>query len=125
MFTSEARAFHRGASFTLHSEVGSWLYLKRYTRLKRTARDKYSSLVRKAVNYRPKKFYNIGPCAQCSNILYVRNLTSVCNKLEHLSLASFQVSLMFVIKARAYPRMCRLSSAPSTVGQAPGLTHIY
>jgi len=30
-------------------------------------------------------------------------LTDVRNKLEHLPLAPFQPSLMFVVKARAYP----------------------
>jgi hypothetical protein len=29
--------------------------------LERSARDKHSSLLRKFVNYRRKKFYNIGP----------------------------------------------------------------
>jgi hypothetical protein len=36
------------------------LYHKHETRLERPARGKYSSLIKTFVNYRRKKFYNIG-----------------------------------------------------------------
>jgi hypothetical protein len=45
--------------------------------------NKHSSLVGKFVNYRCKKFYNIGPCGQYFKSFYVSNLVS--NKLECLS----------------------------------------
>jgi hypothetical protein len=44
----------------LHSWVGSWPNWLTLDQAGKLARDKHSSLLRKYVNYREKKFYNIG-----------------------------------------------------------------
>ncbi len=54
--------------------LGLGLAYKQQTRLERFARNKHSSLLRKSVNYGQKKFYNIGPWAQCYKTFYVLNL---------------------------------------------------
>ncbi len=61
MVATRAGAYHRGAPercSTLMQATG--LTHKHYVRLERLARDKHTSKLRKFVNYRRKKFYNVG-----------------------------------------------------------------
>ncbi len=46
--------------FRCFTRVGCGLTHKHLTTLEKLARDKHTSLLRKSVNYRHKKFYNIG-----------------------------------------------------------------
>jgi hypothetical protein len=45
------------------------------------ARDKHSSLLQTFVNYRRKKFYNIGPWVNVIK-LFTALITNVCNELK-------------------------------------------
>jgi hypothetical protein len=58
MFLGEARAYLSEAPF---SGQAPGLVHKHLTRLERLAKDKHLSLLGIVVNYRRKKFYNIGP----------------------------------------------------------------
>jgi len=60
MVETRAGAYHSGAPercSTLRLTTG--LTHKHYVRLERLARDKHTSKLRKFVNYRGKKFYNV------------------------------------------------------------------
>ncbi len=62
IFGGKARSLPQsGATESCFSCVCFSFTHKRQTRLERAAKDKLSSLLRKFVNYRRKKFYNIGP----------------------------------------------------------------
>ncbi len=60
MFASEAVAYSSRAPLKI-----KLLALHTNTIIARPAKDKYSSFLRKWVNYDHKKFYQIGPCLYC------------------------------------------------------------
>ncbi len=60
MVVGKARAYPRGQHLKRCSTwVGSNLTHKHYTKLEKLATNKYSSLLRRFINYSHKKFYNI------------------------------------------------------------------
>ncbi len=56
MFVDKAGVYPSEAT----SRIGTGLTHKHKTRMEKFARDEHSSLLRTFVNYRHKKFYNIG-----------------------------------------------------------------
>jgi hypothetical protein len=51
-----------------------WPYPQTSTRLEKLARDKHSSLLRKAIKYGQKKFYNIGPWRKSYKTFFICRL---------------------------------------------------
>ncbi len=75
LFVGKARSLPlSGAPERCFTWVGSWLICKHYTILERLSRDEHSILLQKFVTYGYKKFYNIGPWAQCYKTFYGLNL---------------------------------------------------
>jgi hypothetical protein len=54
---------------------------KRYARLERSARDKYSSLLRSLISYKEKRFYQYDPKSQCLLYISIFKYSQWCLKL--------------------------------------------
>jgi hypothetical protein len=72
MFVGKAGAYPSQAPFRC-STLGE-AHCPTHKHLAGLERDKRSSLLQKFVNYGRKKFYKIGPWAQCYKTFFVRNL---------------------------------------------------
>ncbi len=85
--------------------------------------DKHSSLLQKFVNYGEKKFYNIGPWAQCYKTFLSINLQIFVIRQSVCISQTFNPRLLFMGKARSLPQSGVPERFFNTVGSCFTIKH--